>query len=145
MSKKPSKETITAWAKLIKAQRVLLEKVEADLSNRELPPLSWYDVLIEIHQAPDRRIRSYEIGNRTLLNKYNVSRLLDRLEGEKLIRSEACAADRRGREVILTKEGVALLKKMWPVYAASINSCFASRLSGDEIRSLSMMMGKLLD
>ncbi|MFL6623084.1 MAG: MarR family winged helix-turn-helix transcriptional regulator [Sulfurifustaceae bacterium] len=144
MNEKLSEITLAAWARLMRAQQTLLERVEADLKKAELPPLGWYDVLIELNRADDGRLRQFEVGDKVLLSKYNVSRLLDRLEQEGLVRREACKEDRRGAHVAITREGKALLKKMWPVYERAITEYFARHLSEGETAQLAELMQRLI-
>ncbi len=144
MAKQLPEETVTAWARLIRAQRVLLEQVEADLKAAELPPLAWYDVLLEVNRPAGGRIRQYEIGEKVLLSKYNVTRLIDRLEAEKLVRRMICEEDGRGSVVEITPAGKALLRRMWPVYARAIERHFARRLTETDTGKLAELMAKLL-
>lgn len=144
MSRRVPESTVLAWARLLRAQSVLLERVEAELKDAGLPPLTWYDVLIEVHRMPRHEIRQYEIGAKVLLSKYNVSRLVDRLETEGHVRRVACPKDGRGSLVVLTDVGRSLLRRMWPVYAAAITRHFASRLTSDEIQQLTALLDKIL-
>ena len=139
-----SHDAVTGWARLIRLQRQALESVEARLKAAGFPPLAWYDVLLELDRAPDG-LRQFEIGERILLNKHNLSRLLDRLSGQGLIRREACPEDGRGSVVQITSKGRRLRERMWPEYAAAIEAVFASRLSANEISVLGNTLGKLLD
>jgi DNA-binding MarR family transcriptional regulator len=91
MAEKLERQAVTAWARLLRAQRQLLEKVEGDLKAKGLPPLAWYDVLFELYQGPDKKLRQFEIGEKMLLSKFNLSRLIDRLEKDRLVRREPCA------------------------------------------------------
>jgi DNA-binding MarR family transcriptional regulator len=136
--------TITAWARLMRAQQALLERVEANLKAAELPPLGWYDVLIELSRADGGKLRQFEIGDKVLLSKYNVSRLLDRLEDEHLVERLSCPEDKRGAHVAITKEGKALLKKMWPVYERAIGEHFRRHLSESEVGVLAELMERLI-
>lgn len=141
----PAEATITAWARLVKAQRALLERAERDLKEAGLPPLSWYDVLLEVHRAPNHCIRQYEIGDEILLSKYNLSRLLDRMGAEGLIQREACDEDRRGTMVTLRPKGKALLRKMWPIYGRAIQRSMGDCLKAGETRELSGLLAKLIE
>ena len=104
---------ITAWARLVRSQQLLLERIEADLKAAGLPPLRWYDVLLELHRGGRNGLRQFEIGAAVLLSKYNVSRLLDRLE------------------------------RMWPLYEAAINEHFAALFSKAELKQLAMLLAKV--
>jgi DNA-binding MarR family transcriptional regulator len=120
----------------MRAQQVLLERVEGDLKRAGLPPLGWYDVLLELSRSDTGRLRQFELGEKVLLSKHNLSRLLDRLENEQLISRQACEEDRRGANVVITRQGRALLKKMWPVYERAIGEHFGRLLAEQEATAL---------
>src|SRR5207237_9424443 len=120
MSRSPSDAAVTAWARLIRARETLVSAVERELKAARLPPLAWYDVLLELTRAPDGRLRPFEIEKETLLAQYNLSRLLDRLEKEGLIAREPCDDDGRGQWVVITGKGRALQARIWKVYARAI-------------------------
>ena len=141
--KGPSQQAIVAWARLVRACNRLLEAVEGALKAAKLPPLSWYDVLYELYQAREEGLRQFEIGARTLMSKYNLSRLLDRLEGEGLVRRRACREDGRGNLVHITQSGIELLREMWPVYALVLEAELEAVLSPREVSTLGRILGKL--
>jgi len=143
MSPLPDEITVQAWARLVRAQQLLLERVEADLKRASLPPLRWYDVLLELHRTAPDGLRQFEIGEAVLLSKYNVSRLLDRLEREGLIERYVCEVDGRGAQVQITPSGNDLLKRMWKEYGAAISEHFAQHFSVAEINRLSTLLCKL--
>jgi DNA-binding MarR family transcriptional regulator len=143
MSRDLDQPAITAWARLLKAQKVLLEKVESELKHKGLPPLPWYDVLFELYQHPDRRLRQFEIGERMLLSKFNLSRLVDRLEKNGLVRRDPCPEDQRGAYVVITANGDRMLKRMWPTYAKALKENFADHFHKQELTTLSRLLAKL--
>jgi DNA-binding MarR family transcriptional regulator len=143
MEATPNKLTVQCWARLVRAQQLLLERVEADLKAAGLPQLRWYDVLLELHQARPTGLRQFEIGTAVLLTKYNVSRLLDRLEEEGLVIRQACEADGRGAQVRITPQGRGLLKRMWTVYGASIDGHFAHHFTQSELQRLSSLLERI--
>lgn len=145
MKDQPSKTAITAWARLLRAQTLLLTQVEAALKAAGLPPLAWYDVLLELHRVRPAGLRQYEIGDKILLSKHNLSRLIDRLEGEGLVQRQACPEDGRGHVVRITEAGGAVLQRMWPVYGEAIHRLFEAKLADDEIVGLGEVLGKLVD
>jgi len=145
MKTTPSKQTESAWVLLIRVQQVLLGKVETALKEGGLPPLSWYDVLLELSRDPDSGLRQYEIGERVLLNKHNLSRLIDRLESDGLVKRQACDVDGRGNIVKITGKGAQLKQEMWPVYAKAIQELIAEPLTATQVRSLAEIMSTLLE
>jgi len=77
-----------------------------------------------------------ELCELILLSKYNVSRLLDRLEKQSLIRREPCKVDTRGVFAVITPKGKELRKKMWPVYYKSIKEKFLSKFDEKELKQM---------
>jgi DNA-binding MarR family transcriptional regulator len=133
-----------AWTRLIRAERGLVEAIEAELRAGDFPPLAWYDVLLELWRRPNHRLRQSELQSELLLAQYNLSRLVDRLEGAGLVRRESCRQDARSRWVVATPAGLALRETMWPAYAAAIERHVGSKLSAEEAAALAGLLGKLL-
>ena len=143
MSSEIDQAAITAWVRLLSAQKVLLRGVEGELKDKGLPPLAWYDVLFELYQHPNRRLRQFEVGEKMLLSKFNLSRLVDRLEKNGLVRRDACPEDQRGAYVVIAADGKRMLKRMWPTYAKALKQNFADRFSKQELATLSRLLAKL--
>ena len=129
-----------AWARLLRAHKVLLEKVQADLSAADLPPLEWYDLLLELDMAEGNRLRLYDLGQRMVLSRSNLTRLCDRLEKEGLISREQCAEDRRGLFAALTQKGAEIRRAMWPVYKRSVEQHFSAHISEQEATELAAVL-----
>jgi DNA-binding MarR family transcriptional regulator len=144
MRDKPSATVVRAWARLLKAQQLALANVEAALKQERLPPLAWYDVLLEVERAGTAGVRPFELEHAMLLAQYNLSRLLDRVEREGHIERRACPDDRRGQVVHVTARGKALRRRMWPVYARAIECAIGRHLSADDAGSLDRVLGRLI-
>jgi DNA-binding MarR family transcriptional regulator len=144
MKSLPDALTIQAWARIARAQTRLFGMAESALKAAGLPPLSWYDVLLELWRAPGNDLRQFEIGQRLLLPKHNLSRLIDRLESAGLVERQPCDEDGRGHVVRITHEGVAMLRRMWPIYGDVIERELGAKLPRKEIRALASTLGKLL-
>ncbi len=140
---KPSEPVVTAWARLIRVREAVVAGVEQDLKAAGLPPLAWYDVLLELKRAPGGRLRPSEIEKETLLAQYNLSRLLDRLEREGLVRREAHENDARGQWVVISRKGRALQSRAWEVYAQSIQKHVGDRLDDKAAAVLADLLGRL--
>jgi len=130
-----------AWAALLSAHATLLERIEAALDTAGLPPLGWYDVLWELEKAGGR-LRMLELARRVVLSKSNLSRLADRLEEAGLVARQDAADDGRGYDLVLTRPGRAMRRKMWPVYAAQIEALFSRHLGVEEARVIGEALGR---
>lgn len=125
-----------AWALLLSAHAALVGEVETALAAADLPPLAWYDVLWELEKAPEGKLRMHELARRVVLSRSNLSRLADRLEDGGLVERRDAAEDGRGWDLVLTRAGRAMRRKMWPVYEAEIERVFARHVSADEARTI---------
>src|SRR5919107_1413876 len=99
MSKKLHPSVELAWVYLVRAERSVVDSVEAEVAAQQLPPLAWYDVLLELSRRPDRRLRQGDLQAKMLFAQYNLSRLIDRLEKAGLVRRETCPVDARSNWV----------------------------------------------
>ncbi|MBI3433691.1 MAG: winged helix-turn-helix transcriptional regulator [Proteobacteria bacterium] len=144
MTRRPSADVTRAWARLARAQRVVLDAIERDLKAAGCPPLAWYDVLLELSRAPQGRLRPFEIEKETLLAQYNLSRLIDRLAGERLVARMTCEADGRGQWVVISDAGRAMQARMWKVYAGAIQAHVGARLDDKDARTLADLLGRLI-
>ena len=137
-----------AWSHFLGAHALALRAVEARLKEAGQPPFAWYDVLLELDRAGGR-LRIGELGARIVIEPYNMTRLLDRLEAEKLLKREKSTGDRRGAEAVLTEKGAELRRKMWPHYKRAIDEVFAGALTEAEaetmVRTLKKVIGRLRD
>jgi DNA-binding MarR family transcriptional regulator len=134
----------TAWRLFLKTHAVLLAQIEQTLKQSNLPDLSWYDVLWALEEAPDHRLRLHELADALVLQRSNLTRLVDRMEQAGFVKREICDRDRRGAFAVITKEGLALRQQIWQVYSKSIHQHFAQRLSDEQITALTQVFSLLL-
>jgi DNA-binding MarR family transcriptional regulator len=132
----PSASTLALWTTLVSVSRHLLETIEARLKAEGLPPLAWYDALLEIEKAGNVGIRPFALEQRLLLPQYGTSRLLDRIEKAGLIARAPCEEDGRGHVVRITEEGMATRRRIWPVYARALIELIGNRIGADDATAL---------
>jgi DNA-binding MarR family transcriptional regulator len=145
MKHEPSEQTVTAWTRLVRSEQIVLGHIEAELKAAGFPPLSWYDVLLELARAEGGRLRPLELERRTLLAQYNASRLIDRMEKTGLVERLAHPEDGRGQLVAITAEGRALQKRMWRIYGPAIARHVGEKLRPAEAAELGRLLKKLID
>jgi DNA-binding MarR family transcriptional regulator len=145
MTEKPSQCIIRAWVRLMKAQQIVLGSIERELKAAELPPLVWYDVLLEVERAGTSGLRPFELERDMLLAQYNLSRLIDRIERAGYLERRTCEDDGRGQMVVITERGKAIRRKMWPVYARAIDAAVGQKLSAKQAESLNDLLGRLIE
>jgi DNA-binding MarR family transcriptional regulator len=140
---RPDAAQLAAWRALLTAHATAVGAIERDLAAADLIPLTWYDVLVALSEAPEERLRLYELADRVLLSRSGLTRLVDRLERAGLLSREPCPGDRRGAYAALTEAGKATLRQVWPAYARGIVAYFARYVSADEAAVLTAALGRV--
>ena len=131
---------VAAWRGLLVAHSLLVPAVEADLRVAGQIPLSWYDVLLELSAAPGNRLRMSELGERVVLSRSRVSRVVDELAAVGLAERQPDVADGRSSFAVLTPRGKDALRRAWPVYREAIHRHLASRLTAQQCRELAALL-----
>ena len=144
MAKKRASSVPRAWARLIRAQQVALGGVESALKREGLPPLVWYDILLELERAPGGALRHKEIEREMLLERYSVTRIVERMSRQGLVRRAPSTEDGRGAVAIITDEGKALRRRMAPVYAAAVHDLFGRHFAEEDLARLDEYLGRLI-
>ena len=140
-------EQLAAWRAFLRAHSAMLRRIGRDLDEAALPPLTWYDVLAALRDAPEGRLRQVELAERVLLSTSGLSRLVDRIADKGLVERFTCPSDRRAFFVGLTDEGREMLEQMWPVYARGVAEDFLPALGQNpcEIRQTLEAIGRQCD
>lgn len=124
-----------AWEALLRAQVTLMRRFGADDIWGELT-MREYDVLFTLSLAPQTRLRLGELNERILLAQPSLSRLIDRLVQDGLVRREVPADDRRGTLVCLTPEGAQIQRRIGRRHAARIAAYVGDALSEQDLIDL---------
>ena len=132
-------EQLAAWRAFLTAHARVTRAISADLAAAGLPDLSWYDLLYALHRAPGRSLRVNELAGAVALSPTGMSRFVDRVERAGCVRRAPDPDDRRALRVELTDDGIALLRRMWPIYEAGIATHFAAYVGRAPGRTRAML------
>lgn len=143
MKSEPDETSLAAWRAFLVAHAAAVGAIERELAAAGVVPLTWYDVLVALWEAPEHRLRLNELASAVVLSRSGLTRLVDRLESAGLLRREACADDRRGAYAVLTDAGRAAQLRAWPAYARGIAAHFADYLSREEAAILATVLDRV--
>ena len=132
-------DALGAWRALLTAHAHVTRAISRDLTDARLPDLTWYDLLWALYRQPERRLRVNELAREVVLSPTAMSRFVDRVEAAGYVRREPDPADRRALQVAITDEGIALLRRMWPIYRAGIERHFTAFLGRSAPRVRAML------
>ena len=142
--RKPLPESkLRAWRGLLNAHSAAIRRINQFLAERGGLPLESYDVLLELHETPDKRLRLRDLGDRIVLTRSGISRLVSRLEREGLVARRTVASDGRGVFAVLTPKGEESFRKTWPLYAEGIDAFFGSLMNEAEAKRLAAVLERV--
>ena len=106
----PDDPRLDAWRSLIHAHARLTRTLDEELQASHRLSLAEYDALLQLVNAPRRRLRMSVLADRVLLSRSGITRLVDRLVAAGMVERSACSTDARGAEAALTAHGLDRLR-----------------------------------
>ena len=135
---------LRAWRMLLRVHAHVTRQLESELLSDEGMALGTYDVLVQLSESPGRRLRMTDLAERVLLSRSGLTRLVDRLEKEGLVRREPCPDDARGTFTVLTDAGQQRLANAAPGHLAGVHEHFTGRFGESELVTLETLLGRVL-
>ena len=132
------------WGALLKVHAALVPAFDRELQETHGLPLTWYDVLLELNSAPERRLTMGQLGSVAAVSRTRVSRVVDELVRAGLVVREPNPDDGRSAFAALTPAGRAALRKAAPTYLAAVQREFADHLTVREAKVLAGALRKVL-
>jgi DNA-binding MarR family transcriptional regulator len=136
---------MAAWRSFLRAHARITRALEAELVAEQRLSLAAYDVLVQLAEAPQRRLRMTELADAVLLSRSGVTRLVDRLERARLVTRSPVESDGRGVAAHLTDAGLERLRVAARTHLAGVARHFADRLDADDLVALDRISRRLAD
>ena len=133
-----------AWRRYIIASRRLLEALDSDLDCHELS-MADYEVLAQLSDAPDRRMRMSELADVAMLSRSRLSHRMKVMEKEGWVRREACPDDKRGFFAVMTPKGWKAIVAAAPDHVESVRGRFVDLLSKEDQKVLAEIFSRVED
>lgn len=118
-------------------------EIGAELEASCQLPLAWFDVLLQLRQSDNGRLKMSQIADAIVHSTGGTTRLVDRLEEAGYVRREHCASDRRAIWVAITEVGGAKLDEALLVHLRYLDNNLATRLNDTERGVLTGLLTKL--
>ncbi len=134
---------LRAWRGLLRAHACLAKRLDAELDHAHGLPMTSYEVLYLLEEAPGGRMRMCDLAEQAQLSRSGLTRLVDRLERERLLERCSCAHDARGSYACLTDVGRERLKDARGTHLAVIREQFFSHFSESELTVLADMWERI--
>jgi len=136
-------DQIATWRAFLDAHARTIDVLTRELRDAEGLQLTWYDVLVQLSEAPQGQLRMQDLSDAIVLSKSGLTRLIDRMERDGLVCRLACAADKRGTFAEITATGRALLSAAAPTHMAGVAEHFVKLFTDTELDTLRDLLGRV--
>ena len=136
---------LRAWIAFLRAHAAVTRALESDLAARAGMSLADYEVLVQLANAPKRRLRMSELADRALLSRSGITRLVDRLVQDGLVAREHCPSDARGAFAVLTDAGLDRLREATPVHLEGVRRLFLEPLAVEDLERVAVLLERIVE
>jgi DNA-binding MarR family transcriptional regulator len=126
-----------AWRATVQLSQLLFRQLDRDLNVHGLNSRD-YEILVELSEAPDHRLRMTDLADATSQSRSRLSHQISRMENRGLVRRDNCEGDKRGTFAVLTEAGMDTIERVAPYHVETVRRHFIDRLSPlqlEEVRS----------
>ena len=137
---------IDVWRLFLETYALVMRNLELRARDEQaVIPLEWFDVLIHLNEACERRMRMGDLANCLVLVPSNITRLIDRMEEAGLVRREPCPEDRRAMYAVMTSEGAERFKQMIPGNRRRVEEIFLRHLDEGDVEVLYQIFNRIYE
>ncbi|GHF96516.1 MarR family winged helix-turn-helix transcriptional regulator [Streptomyces thermodiastaticus] len=135
-----SAEEQRVWRAYLHATTLLEDHLDRQLQRDAGMPHIYYGLLVQLGEAPRRRLRMTELAKNMKITRSRLSHAVARLEKNGWVRREDCPSDKRGQFAVLTDEGHEVLRRTAPGHVAAVRQALFDRLTPEQQQSLGEIM-----
>ncbi|MEO3776521.1 MarR family transcriptional regulator [Micromonospora sp. B11E3] len=134
-----------AWRAYLGMQGRLTAELNRQLQSTSNLSLADYDVLVQLTDTPDGRLRPFELQRALGWEQSRLSHHLSRMQRRDLVGREECGEDGRGAYVVLTDAGRQAIADAAPGHVEAVRRLFFDALDPDEVETLYRLASAVLD
>ena len=131
------------WRAFLDVSRLLFEQLNRQLSDESGMSLAEYEILVQLSEAADRRLRMSELADRVVSSRSRITHTVGRMEERGLVHREACADDGRGVLCVLTDAGFARLEGAAPGHVETVRTIMFDPLDRADAEQLGAALTKV--
>ena len=131
------------WRGWIAASMLLPDRLSRDLQEQHNLTGTDYQILVELSESPERRMRMSTLADLTMLSRSRLSHQVDRMSKAGLVERQSCADDGRGMYAALTERGWQTIVAAAPDHVESVRRHLLDQLTPEEFEAFGQACLKL--
>ena len=133
-----------AWRATVHLSQLLMRQLDRDLNAHGLNGHD-YEILVELSEAPDNRLRMTELADATSQSRSRLSHQITRMESRGFVRRDNCEGDKRGTFAVLTAVGIEAIKRVAPDHVENVRRHFIDRLTPRQLEEVTDAFTPVVD
>jgi DNA-binding MarR family transcriptional regulator len=133
-----------AWRGLLQMTSRLDSRLNRELQQASGLSLADYDVLVLLTEAPDGRLRMFQLMEDLQWEQSRLSHHIARMQRRGLVAREDCTTDKRGAFVVLTHAGRDAIEKAAPGHVDLVRRMVFDGLSAEQVVTLEAFVTRVL-
>ena len=133
-----------AWRGLVQMTSRLDSRLNRELQQASGLSLADYDVLVLLTEAPDGRLRMFQLMEDLQWEQSRLSHHIARMQRRGLVAREDCTTDKRGAFVVLTHAGRDAIEKAAPGHVDLVRRMVFDGLSAEQVVTLEAFVTRVL-
>jgi DNA-binding MarR family transcriptional regulator len=121
-----------AWRAYMRAGTLLTTRLNRQLQEESGLSLPEYEVLVQLSEAPDGKLRPFQLGLALDWEQSRLSHMISRMTRRGFITRQSCPGDRRGTLIALTRWGRAAIESAAPGHVATVRRLVFDQMDGAE-------------
>lgn len=127
------------WLTMLKAYQSAAELSRMDVARHGMSPAEFAILEALYHKGP---LLLGDVQRKVLVSSGGTTFLVDRLVKRGLVERQSCPSDRRARYAALTRDGIALMRRVFPMHADTMREAMAA-LTPQEQKTLTSLLKRL--
>ena len=134
-----------SWRAYLVGTTLLMDRLDRELRDRHRMSLPEYEILVRLSEAPGNRLRMAVLADSLSHSRSRVTHTVSRMEASGLVTRDACIADGRGVEAVLTEHGKAALRGAAPTHVAGVRRLLVDLVGDDDFDAVGRVFDTVTD
>jgi DNA-binding MarR family transcriptional regulator len=133
-----------AWRAYLRAGWLLTARLNRLLQADCGLSLPEYEVLVQLSEAPQGKLRPFQLGLVLGWEQSRLSHMLSRMSRRGFVVRQDCAGDRRGADIVLTAAGRAAIESAAPGHVAAVRRLVFDQMDSEQAATFGQVFEAIL-
>jgi DNA-binding MarR family transcriptional regulator len=134
-----------SWRAYLVGTTLLMDRLDRELREQHRLSLPEYEILVRLTEADGNRMRMAVLADSVSHSRSRVTHTVSRMESAGLVARDACLADGRGVEAVLTEQGVRALAEAAPTHVAGVRRLLVDLVDEEDFEALGRVFNAVAD